>query len=266
MRGVPEKDLPYEWHTDDMTPDEKFKHELEVFRTEEESATQFFYAYQAVHAVAYESKQVSDRLNTEPLFWNTCLGALQTSAFIALGRIFDQDSAHNLDRLLRMAQENSQIFSKAALAQRQHDGNGKRPEWLDDYLRTAYEPTPKDFRRLRTYVKRRRRIYEANYRDIRHKFFAHKAVADPAEAALLFSKGSNRELQQLFIFLGSLYDALWQLFYNGRKPVLRPLRYSVKQMRKMPSQHNRRGSVQEQILREVEHFLRSVASPDWADH
>ena len=59
---------------------------------------------------------------------------------------------------------------------------------------------------------------------------------------------------------------LWQLFYNGRKPVLRPLRYSVKQMRKMPSQRNRRGSVQEQILREVEHFLRSVASPDWADN
>jgi hypothetical protein len=99
-----------------MTADEKFKRELEVFRTEEESATQFFYAYQAVHAVAYESKHVSDRLNTAPLFWNTCLGALQTSAFIALGRIFDQDSVHNLDRLLRMAQENSQIFSKAALA------------------------------------------------------------------------------------------------------------------------------------------------------
>jgi hypothetical protein len=91
-------------------------------------------------------------------------------------------------------------------------------------------------------------------------------VSDPAEAALLFSKGSNRELQQLFIFLGSLYDALWQLFYNGRKPVLRPLRYSVKQMRKMPPRRNRRGSVQEQILREVEHFLRSVASPDRADN
>ena len=132
-----------------------------------------------VHAVAYESKQVSDRLNTAPLFWNSCLGALQTAAFIVLGRIFDQDSVHNLDRLLRMAQENSQIFSKAALAQRKHAGSGKRPEWLDDYLRTAYEPTPKDFRRLRTYVKRRRRIYEANYRDIRHKFFAHKVVSAP---------------------------------------------------------------------------------------
>jgi hypothetical protein len=243
-----------------VTADERFRHELEVFRTEEESGTQFFYAYLGVHAIAYDNANVHRLLNTAPLFWNTCLGALQTAAFIALGRVFDQSSTHNLDKVLRIAQDNPKIFSKAALARRKHDGTGEPPDWLDDYLRKVYEPIPQDFRRLRAHVKRRRQIYEANYRDVRHKFFAHKAVSDPAEAALLFSKGTNRELQQLFTFLGSLHEALWQLFYNGLKPVLRPVRYSVKRIRNLPSPGFRRGSAQEQILREAETFL-LAASP-----
>jgi hypothetical protein len=34
--------------------------------------------------------------------------------------------------------------------------------------------------------------------------------------------------QLMLVFLMSLYDALWRLFVNGHKPVLRPHRYSVK--------------------------------------
>jgi hypothetical protein len=205
--------------------------------------------------VAYKDEEIHDLLNTAPLFWNTCLAGLQTAAFIVLGRVFDQNSTHNLDRVLRVAQDNPQIFSKAALAHRKLGGSAERPDWLDKYLLTVYEPTPKDFRRLRAHVNRRRRIYEANYRNVRHKYFAHKAVSDPTEISLLFSKGNNRELQQLFAFLGSLYNTLWELFYNGRKPILRPTRYSVERIRNKPSPRYQQGPVQEKILHEVEQFL-----------
>jgi len=72
--------------------DKKFALELEVFRTEVEAVTQFLYAFLAVHAVAADDKSVHKLLNKAPLFWNTNLGALQTAAFITLGRIFDQKS------------------------------------------------------------------------------------------------------------------------------------------------------------------------------
>jgi|SRR5882762_4341439 len=150
------------------TPDALFERELEVFQVEVEAATQFYFAFLAVHAVAYQHKSVETLLNQAPLFWNTCMGALQTSAFIALGRMFDQSPNHNLDRVLRIAQDHPQIFSKAALARRKQGANTARPEWLDEYLRTVYEPTPQDFRRLRAHVRKWRRIYEANYRDVRH--------------------------------------------------------------------------------------------------
>ena len=93
-------------------PEDIFANELEVFRTEAESGIQFFYSYLAVHAVAGEHKDVHRLLNKAPLFWNTALGALQTSTFIALGRVFDQNSKHNVDRLLKIAQSNMAIFSK----------------------------------------------------------------------------------------------------------------------------------------------------------
>jgi hypothetical protein len=245
----------------DMTPSEHFERELETFRREAEAGTQFLFAYLTVHAVAHQHKAVLALLNRTPLFWNTCLGALQTSAFIALGRIFDSDSPHNISQLFRIAQDNrAHLFSKAALEKRKQGNSPEPPEWLPDFMQDVHEPTPDDFRRLRRHVQKWRRIYEANYRDVRNKYFAHKVVADEAETAVLFSKGTNRELQRLFAFLGSLYEALWELFMNGRKPVLRPRRYSVKRMRGQPSppflSHR---SVQEHITHEAEKFLKSAS-------
>ncbi len=238
-----------------IAPEIQFERQLEVFRTEAEAGIQFFYAYLAVHAVAADHESVKKLLNKNPLFWNTCLGALQTASFIALGRVFDHDSAHNLDRVLRIAQDNLQIFSKVALG---HRRQGKDPEtsaWLDEFLRDVYEPTPKDFRRIRGYIHKRRKIYESRYKDLRDKVFAHRAVSDDAESAELFGKTNIRELQRMFAFLGSLHNALWQLFFNGRKPALQPLRYSVKRMRDLPSPATRHKGVQEKITREAEQVL-----------
>jgi hypothetical protein len=120
------------------------------------------------------------------------------------------------------------------------------------------EPTSKDFRALRKKVNDHRKIYEANYRDIRHKIYAHKEVSDAEEVQKLFSKTNIQELQRVFVFVNALYEALWQLLYNGRKPTLRPMRYSVKRMvwdRKLEWQ---RESVQERIVGEVDVLLKAL--------
>ena len=237
-----------------------FEQELEILRTEAEAATQFFYAYLTIHAVAGDHKPVYRLLNNSALFWNTALGALQTATFITLGRIFDQGSRHNVDRVLRIAQKHPEIFSKSALAVRKQGNASTPPEWLPEYLREVYVPTAADFRRLRAYVHKRRKTYEAKYRDLRHKVFAHKELTDPAAVTALFAKTNVRELQRLLIFLSSLHEALWQLLFNGRKPVLRPRRYSLKRMRDLPSPAERREGVQERITHQAEQFLMAAAS------
>jgi len=243
-----------------IQPEDVFANELEVFRTEADSGIQFFYSYLAVHDVAGEHKEVLLLLNRAPLFWNTALVALQTSIFIALGRVFDQQSNHNVDRLLKIAQLNMAIFSKEALAGRKRRDSANADEWLDEYLRDVYEPNADDFRRLRRHVAKRRRVYEDNYRDLRHQVFAHKEIYSKEDVQALFDKTNVRELQQLLIFLRQLHEALWQLYHNGRKPTLRPARYSVKRIREQPSPEPRGRALQERLTHEIEAFLRTAAN------
>lgn len=223
-----------------------------------EAGTQFFYAELAVHAIAGKHKAVYKLLNETPLFWNTCLGALQTATFIALGRIFDSKSPHNIGMLLKLAGSNMQMFSKEGLGRRKQGNNPQPPSWLSDYLRDAYEPRAADFSRIAKHVAHRRKSYEARYRLLRNKVIAHKELTSE-EAAPHWNKTNIREVQRLFAFLNSLYEALWQLFINGRKPSLRPTRYSVKQMIGSPSPHSIGKPVQEKITHEAQHFLISAS-------
>lgn len=233
-----------------------FAKELELFRTEAESALQFFYAWDATHAVAGASSRVRQLLNEAPLFWNTSLGALQASALVALGRIFDPDQKNrSVTRLLVEAHSDLSIFSKEALAERKRAQNTSADDWLPEYLKTVHVPTGQDFRRLKHHVSMRRKIYEEKYKPLRHKVFAHRAVATRDEVADLFAKTNIRELQLLLVFLRRLHHALWELYFNGRKPVLLPSRFSVQRMLDVPFPNPNRGTLQERLVHEVRTFL-----------
>ncbi len=238
----------------------EFEIQLELFRREAESAIQFFYAWEAVHAVAATDKKVFRLLNEASLFWNTNLGALQAAALVALGRIFDPDPRnHSVTRLLAFGHSNLEIFSKTSLAERKRKNSPNADEWLPEYLESAYEPKSDDFRSLKRHLADRRKIYEAIYRPIRHKVFAHRGVATQVEAGELFAKTNIRELQKLLTFLGRFHEVLWELYFNGRKPTLSPARFSVKRMLALPSPGGRYRKLQERLVHEAKAFLTAHA-------
>jgi len=229
--------------TDDpLSPDQRFEAELEIFRTETEAAAQFFSAYLSVHEIAASHEPVKVLLSQTPLFSNTILGALQTASLVAVGRVFDQDSAHNLDQLLRIAQDSPEIFSKAALGGRKISNRAQDPAWLEDSIRDAYEPTADDFKPIRAQVHQQRKTYELQYKQLRDKVYAHNAVLNRAQVDVLFANTDIMELHRMFKFFGSLHEALWQLFFNGQKPLV--LESEVL-----------RDTVQESISREAKRFL-----------
>ena len=164
-----------------------------------------------------------------------------------------------MGRVLRIAQKHPDIFSKAALGKRKQGNLKTPPDWLPEYLEDAYVPKAADFRRLRAHVDTQRKIYNEKYRDLRRKVFAHKELTDPAAVSALFARTNIRELQQLLVFFSRLYNALWQLFFNGRKPTLLPRRYSLKRMRDRPSPPEIGRTVQERIAHEADQFLMAAA-------
>ena len=243
-----------------FSPAAEFEVQLELFRTEAESAIQFFYAWDAVHAVAAKDKAVFRLLNQAPLFWNTNLGALQTSTLVALGRVFDPDPKnHSVTRLLALGHANLDIFSKHSLAGRKRKSSANADEWLPEYLENVYEPSSEDFRRLKRHLSDRRKIYEATYRPLRHKVFAHRGVATRVEVGELFAKTNIREMQKLLVFLGRFHEVLWQVYFNGRKPTLSPARFSVKRILEQPSPNGKHGKLQERLIHETKAFLAAHA-------
>jgi AbiU2 len=198
----------------------EFECELEIFRREEEEAQQHFFCWLAVRDLAARNANVLGVMNATPLFWLTTHHAMLLAAFVTLGRVFDQKSEHNLDRLMNVAASDLRIFSKAALQLRKEASMSKQEAAA--YVQNAHALTSADIRCLKKQIAANRVVYEARYREIRNKVFAHNDVPDVAEVNKLFAKTNVNEMKSVFGFLHSLYGALDQLFLNGGKPDVRP--------------------------------------------
>ena len=233
--------------------DTAFGKELEVFRNEEQAAQSYFFAYLGICSATCDER-VLDSLNIAPHFWLTTKHALLLGTFVALGRIFDQNTRHNVDRLLKVASNDLGLFSRDGLAHRRQS-EGMTAARAADYASDKYEPTAKDFRVLRKKVGEQRRVYKARYKDIRDKIFAHKELSDENDTSSLFKKTNISEMKAILAFLHALHDALLQLLNNGRKPVLRVCEFDLEPASKVSWQPLKPG---EKIAREIAVFLGAV--------
>jgi len=239
-----------------FNPEKEFERELGVFENEVNEAVQSFYAEQTIHNVARRDRKLFDAINRHAPFWNLTVRALQSNALIVLGRIFDRDSrTHSISRLLQLASDHKEIFSKAALERRKRPVAGKS---TDELIRVGYVPATSDFARLQRYADKQRAIYDAQYKVIRDKFFAHKERKDITAA---FASASIPTLERLLVFLRQLHEAFWQLFHNGLKPILRPARRSARQIVMLSPRLYRGRDEQEWITRETKLLLVHVLDP-----
>ena len=68
-------------------------------------------------------------------------------------------------------------------------------------------------------------------------------------------RGFMRDLERLIVFLNQLYDTLWNMYFNGGRPRLRPARFSVKGLVRRPTSHLRSNATQERIVAETRRSL-----------
>jgi hypothetical protein len=234
-----------------------FEEELEVFRTEEESAQQHFFAFLSVRTLASSNEGVLKNMNSTPLFWRTTHHAMLLAAFVTLGRIFDQDakSDHNIDKLMRVTNDSLHLLTKSGLATRRIASGSMTPAEANRYASNAYDMTVQDVRGLRKQVAHWRRLYEDKYRDVRHFVFAHKKAQSTVEQVL--ARTNIEEVKQLFGFLAGLYQALDQLYINGRRPVVQ-----VRTFELLPNSRASSMSPGERVFAEGHEVLRMVTMTD----
>jgi hypothetical protein len=188
------------------------------FRSELAIASHAFYLWKTIHNVASGEKSIHRGLNEQALAWNVITHSLQTTFFIALGRLFDTDadsfSAHSY---LRACIANLDQFGRDALRSRKiRLSDGQEPAWLAGYIASAYAPSERDFQMLRGELSKRQRRYEEIYRPIRNQVFAHKDASALDNVDSLFGKTNIGEIQDLILFLYQVQEVVGQFLSNGR--------------------------------------------------
>ena len=118
---------------------------------------------------------------------------------------------------MKTATEERAIFSREALAARKR-AEGLSADEADRFVSDAFEPLMDDFKSLSTQIEEKREIYNARYRKVRNKVFAHTEVADIGKVNALLKGTTVDEMKALFAFLDALDNALFYLLHDGRKP------------------------------------------------
>jgi hypothetical protein len=201
-----------------MTDDE-YRGQFAAMQSEVTAATNAFYTHIEIHKFASESLENYQKINRDANFWNILLYGLQTTWFIALGRIFDRSSgAYSINDFLAATVAHKGLFSKRALADRKRKAAGGEPPWLADYLKTAWEPSTTDLEGIPAAIKSAEAKYAERYKAIRDKVFAHR---DPSKlAATLFENTLVSDIENILFTLNETMLAIFQLLENGsRHPI-----------------------------------------------
>ena len=241
-----------------MKPVRDFKKQLDNLDNEVNVIASYVYAEMAIQHAASKSKSLLATLNRTPTFWRTCFAALQSGAYIAVGRVFDQKSPYNIDALLNAMEHDLSLFSKKALAARKRADGFSNPSELRRYLSKAYVADKADVCRIRKAVDRRRAFYRRAIVPVRHRHLAHRQVTESASVKNLYGAGKVSELWRLSVFLHNLNLELWGLYHNGRKPDLKIRhRYSPKVLFDKPG--NETGP-HERIVKDVRLLMELIAA------
>ena len=246
----------------------RFVDQLENLGRESASVARFVYAGETIEYRASKSKRLLQRLNETAVFWITVQSALQTSAYISLGRVFGTLGKFNISNLLIAFERDASEFQRPALSKRKWDGTGSKPEWLDEYLDTAYYPTAADVAEIRIGVEKQRKTYERAAEEVRNQYFAHRAEISPDAVNALFGKSKVQEICGLALFLVILHDALNELYLNGRKPEIRPLRTAMRGVLvRQREKRKQRAALepQEAIAQDVDDLMDALLSVGFDD-
>ncbi|MDD5014550.1 MAG: hypothetical protein PHW73_05545 [Atribacterota bacterium] len=181
-------------------------------------ACQSFYAWKNIKKIAAEDNRVYHALNRNALSWNIILYSLQSTYFIAIGRLFDLNrKTFSVHSFLREYIENIGQFSKDALRERRIKGSeADKLPWLDEYVEKSYQPNKEDFLKLKGEVSKRQKRYETIYKPIRNKIFAHNELKEIKSIDELFRKVMIDETQDILCFLYQIEMIMHDILYNGR--------------------------------------------------
>lgn len=212
----------------------EFETRLKAFEGHARSCATLAYTEFALHFFAGSDFAVRDRLNRHPAFWNALLAGLQSSAFVALGRIFDKRSdTYSGIALLDFSEKYRGIFSRRTFEARQvRIGLGLDVAKVS--AAKAFELRPGGLADLRQQFEAKQRVFEDKVAPIRHEVYAHAGKLTFEDREAMFTGLPLRALEDLVVFPLRVERAMFQLYHNGAEPILDPAPSLITEVIKSP--------------------------------
>ena len=238
---------------------QEFELRLNALSRDARVAARFTYTWEAIKFSASQRPQLIARLNKFAGFWNTVLGALQTSAIVALGRMYDtRNDVLSAQKLLDYATVNRGLFSAGSLRARVAT-RLIAPTDVDAYMKDFQPPTQAQFDALAAALAEHTALYEKKIRPIRHKVFAHAGHITQEELHAMFAAVPVADFERLTVFPLLLHDALWETYTNGFNLVLIDTPTAIAELMAMPLGRGAVGKEHQYAVWDTTNFLESLA-------
>jgi len=239
--------------------DQTFENALKIFETQVGEATQFWFAASAMNEIAIANPDTLTALNVTPSFWLTARVGMENQAILSVGKIFGprKTNPYNIDSLFDVLRDSvSTVFSRESLAARKRRMSSNADEWLPQFMQRIHVPDLQDINGLHALSKPHRRTYGTQWEQIRNEHVAHTGLVDPTARWEAFQKTRISDLEELVGFLNQFHDALWRMYYDGRRPVIEPVaECSVKALVAKRLEELSRSRNQEHIVAETRRCL-----------
>jgi hypothetical protein len=134
--------------------------------------------------------------------------------FIILGRIYDRTKdAYSIHDFLKSTVVLQGLLLEAR-TWRAAAGQPE-PEWLSDYLKSAWDPSTSDLEKIRSVIKSSDGKWNEVYKPIRDKVFAHANAK--VVVSELFRDAVVGDIEDILHDLNKIRTAVFQLLENGRE-------------------------------------------------
>lgn len=204
---------------------------IKTYQKEVEAALIYCHSYDFAMKLLSKPENNVEK-NKNYFFWRIFATAVLSNLFICLGRIYDtHNNSFNFNKFIKLCKKNIGEFSLQTIEiikSRSADG---RPEWLDEYLANCHNATIADLDDIHSMERSCRKRFSRNYIHMRHKIFAHAEITENDDINKIL-KQNNINIAEIIEYLNihwSIYNQIFCLYYNGRKPTLEIIEYGYKQ-------------------------------------
>ncbi len=235
-----------------------FERRLKALLRNAGAAARYTYTWETIKSYEARRPQLSARLKEFVGFWNTILSALQTSAIVALGRMYDKRSdVLSAAVLLDCARTNQGLFSLNSLRSRV-ESRLTAPADVESYINKYRPPKRPQFDALTKGLENQTKFYEKYISPIRNNVFAHAGDLTQEEQHDMLADVPMADFEQLTVFPLCLYQTLWQTYYNGLDLVLTDAPTDIVKLLATPLGRSAIGMEHQHAVRDATVFLESL--------